>query len=329
MEQVLSDLKRHLPADIEYRTAIVPLASRGMFRRLYNIIEAALRQGDVNHITGDVHYLALLLAKKRTILTIHDCGYEHSQAHWKRIVQRLLWLHLPVRRAQWVTTISEATKQEVLSFVNCEPSRIRVIPNCVSTDLRSRPKSFNTQGPRILQIGAGPNKNLTRLIAAVEGLRCHLDIVGVVAPPDKQALARTGTPYTESLNLSREEIVQKYEACDMVTFVSTYEGFGMPIVEANAIGRPVVTSNLSPMKEVAADAARLVDPFDIADIRDGILRVISDQAFREQLIRNGLRNAQRYHPSVIAGQYASLYREIYRATNSRAQMNCRTTEEPV
>ncbi len=70
--------------------------------------------------------------------------------------------------------------------------------------------------------------------------------------------------------LTIDEVVDQYHKCDLVSFVSTYEGFGMPIVEANAIGRPVFTATVASMPEVAADAACLVDPFDVQAIRNGV-----------------------------------------------------------
>lgn len=72
--------------------------------------------------------------------------------------------------------------------------------------------------------------------------------------------------YKVYCNLSNEEIKKKYEDCDILTLVSTYEGFGMPIIEANRVGRPVITSNILSMPEVAGEAACLVNPFDIENI---------------------------------------------------------------
>jgi glycosyltransferase involved in cell wall biosynthesis len=97
----------------------------------------------------------------------------------------------------------------------------------------------------------------------------------------------------------------------MVVFASTYEGFGLPIVEANATGRPVVTSNIFSMPEVAGDAGCFVDPFDASSIRAGIVRVVEDEAYRQGLIKKGFKNVKRFRADAIAHQYAELYNDLF------------------
>jgi glycosyltransferase involved in cell wall biosynthesis len=81
-------------------------------------------------------------------------------------------------------------------------------------------------------------------------------------------------------------------------------------VEAQAVGRPVVTSTLHSMPEVAGDGASLVDPFDVQAIRAALLRIIEDGEYRDELVRKGLRNVERFRTKYIAEQYAALYREV-------------------
>ncbi len=169
--------------------------------------------------------------------------------------------------------------------------------------------------PKILQIGTGDNKNLVRLTEALKDIPCHLTIVGQLSEEQQKYLQQAGVEYTNKYNLSQEEIIDVYKACDIVSFVSLFEGFGMPIIEANTIERVVLTSNLSSMPEVAGDAALFVDPYNVADIRRGLQELINNEELRTRLIDNGRRNRERFNPDVIAEQYYQIYRRLDKSLN--------------
>lgn len=84
----------------------------------------------------------------------------------------------------------------------------------------------------------------------------------------------------------------------------------MPVLEAQAVGRPVITSDLSPLREVAGEGALKVNPLDVVAIREGIVQLLSDSELRDALVEEGFRNVSRYTPQSIASQYAALYREL-------------------
>jgi glycosyltransferase involved in cell wall biosynthesis len=96
----------------------------------------------------------------------------------------------------------------------------------------------------------------------------------------------------------------------LLALISTYEGFGMPILEAQAVGRAVITSNIYSMPEVAGDAAVLVDPFDILEMKTGLERIINDDKFRNEMIQRGFQNIKRFDADRIAKQYFELYKKI-------------------
>ena len=297
-------------AKIESSVAISKHYSIGLFRRIYNVIEAPFRQGDVNHITGDVHYISLLLRKRKTILTILDCGFMSNQVGLKAAVLKLFWLTLPVKRAQVITAISEFTKQDILRFVDCDPEKIRVVPVAINQRFQKVPKEFNESCPTLLQVGSAPNKNLTRIIEAVGGLNIQLHIIGKITPENLLLLEANKIKYKNCFSISDDELLQSYIDCDILLFPSTFEGFGMPILEAQAIGRPVITSNNSSMPEVAGDSAILVDAFLVDEIRKAVLNITTNRELREELVQKGFENIKRYDPDLIANQYCALYEEI-------------------
>ena len=309
VEFIFDDVRNRLKDKIAANTFFSKYESTGLFKRFYNCIEAARNQGGVNHITGDINYIGLFLDKQKTIHTVLDCVFIASSSGLKRSILKYFWLTVPVKRSRFVTAISEATKAEILKYVKCDPAKIVVIPVAISDRFTRKDKVFNRDCPIILQIGTAHNKNIPRLIAALKGINCCLHIVGRQNDEYVKLLREVGVRYEYQWGLSDGEMIKKYEEADIISLTSTYEGFGMPILEAQAIGRPVITSNILSMPEVAGDAACLADPFDVESIRAGINRIIHDDMYRDNLIVKGFQNIKRFDPQGIALQYLELYHE--------------------
>lgn len=269
-------------------------------------------------MTGQSHYITLVLPTDRTVLTIHDLRFVHDRTGLRGWVLRKLLLDLPIRKLKYITAISEATRDEIVEYTRCDPSLIRVIENPIRDEFLQKQdiREFYKSRPTILQIGITENKNIPRLVEALQGIPCRLVIVGRISETIREMCQRFGVEIENLQDLTDSEIVEQYRDADIVSFCSTYEGFGMPIIEAQALGKPVITSDLSPMKEVAGGAAIMVDPFNVEQIRNGILSLINNGDLREQLVKLGLENVKRFEAANIARQYEALYEEIYEA-NSR------------
>lgn len=268
-------------------------------------------KADIYHVTGDINYLVHLLPIKKTVLTVHDIGhYLFGLSGIKRWLYKWLWLVFPIRHARVVTAISMETRENIVKHLGIAESRVEVIENCHSDIFKPVAKPFAANCPVILQVGTQPYKNVPRLVEALKGLRCHLVLIGSLDEGIKQELADCGVDYENHVGLTHEEIYRQYVECDIVSFVSIGEGFGVPIIEAQASGRPLITANVSPMREVAGDGACLVDPLDVSQIREGIIRIIADSEYRNQLVERGLRNVIRYSPATISNQYLDLYKRL-------------------
>lgn len=264
----------------------------------------------INHITGDVHYLLWFLKGKKTIVTVHDIMYYHYLKGLKKKIWKLLYI-TPLKKAAHITFISDFAYKQVSETINLDMNKVHIIPNPVDISFTYSPKEFNAKKPIILHIGTLERKNLERTIEALDGINCHLRIIGELKEQAKNLLTEHKIEYSNVMNLTHEEIVTEYRKADIINFPSLFEGFGMPIIEGQATGRIVITSNLSPMKDVAGNGAILVDPYSVKNIKNAYLSVIQNKSIRENLIHEGLKNIENYKIGKVAQQYIELYKKLY------------------
>jgi len=265
-----------------------------------------LNKADIYHITGDTHFLIWGVRRdKKKVLTIHDLGFLRDSKGIKQRILKYFWLTGPMKKADVVTTVSVATKNDILRFFPKYRKKIHVIPTVIDPRFVPVEKAFNTERPTILLLGSAPNKNLKRVLKATKGLNVHLSIVAQLDAEEKALLA--GQSYEVASSISFESLLEKYQQTDIVMLCSTLEGFGMPIIEAQATGRVVLTSNCSSMPDVAGKGALLVDPFSIKSMREGLEKLISDAKLRETLINEGFENTKRFLPETISAMYYEVY----------------------
>ena len=234
--------------------------------------------------------------------------YQTSRVLWWRFQYRYLR-----RRADLFLVISEFTKREMTAILKIPPERIRVLP-CAASDkmapvtdsgqmhaLRERyglPEQF------MLFVGNNnPRKNLGRLIRAFDqarehGIPHHLVIAGEQGWKfDPEEILRT-VRHRDAIHfigfVPDADMPALYSAAALFLFPTLYEGFGIPVLEAQLCGTPVLTSNSSSLPEVGGAGCVYVDPYDEEDICGGILRVVQDPAFAAELVRQGFDNARRF-----------------------------------
>jgi glycosyltransferase involved in cell wall biosynthesis len=310
IEGLFSVILKNMPKSVEANQYEMKWKSKGFVKRLMNSVDVIGRQGSINHITGDIHYTAAFMKKGKTILTIHDLAPLHRGNRFKRALIRFFWFQMPAWRVEKVTVISEFVKEQLLEEISIPASKIEVVYDCVPGDLVPIPEPLHHSRPVILHIGTMPNKNLDNVVKALTGLDIELLILGKLSKDQTKLLEGSGIGYKAYYDLDYEDVKKLYGRSNIVLYASQYEGFGLPILEANAIGRPVITSNVTSMPEVAGDAAMLVDPMRPAEIRSAITTLIDDKELRAHLVAKGFENIKRFQPKTIALQYASLYQKI-------------------
>lgn len=273
---------------------------------------ARLSRTNICHITGDIQYVACLMNPENTILTIHDLVSLHNEntPWWFKKLVYWLWYYIPLKRLKYITCISETTKKDLIAYFPWASNKLVVINNPVGDQYVPEPLRLCNNTPTVLHIGTRSNKNLIRVIEAMKGLNAKLRIVGKLNEEQIYALESSGIVYTNVFHIDDSEILNEYISCTVVSFPSLFEGFGMPIIEAQAIGRPVLTSNREPMKSVSGGAAVLVNPESVESIREGFTRLLSDNNLQQQCVTLGYENVKKYTSSAIAASYEGIYNFI-------------------
>ena len=311
MRRVFEPIENALKNECQLDSIYLPMATASpidIFRNIQFVRNYLKdKQYDIIHITGHVNYLLWTLRKYRTIITVHDLGfYTNFTAGLKRKLLYLLFIH-PLRYAKHITYISDKSFKEACDCIKLPKSKQSIIYNPVEPPFVFCPKNINKDRPVILHLGTKPNKNLSRVIEAVSTIPCTLHIIGKVSEDLRKKMDEYGIDVRIDNDISDEEIIQAYKECDIVCFPSLYEGFGLPIIEGQAIGRPVVTSDLLPMSGIAGKGAVLVDPYSVDSINRGIACALENS---ESLINDGIKNVRRFSLRHIAEQYMLLYASI-------------------
>ena len=258
--------------------------------------EMAFNKPDVLFIP--VHVLPLI-HPKNSVVTIHGLEYEYyPQMYPRKRLSYLRWsTKYALKNANKIIAISENTKKDLVELYNGNPEKIHVIhhgvitPNLVDIDKSNQ--------PYILYIGRlETKKNINGLVRAFELLKKRYQV------PHKLVLAGLKGYGYDRMNFSKDIILKGYvtekekwqllKNADMFVFPTFYEGFGMPILEAQISGCPVITSNVSSIPEVAGDGAILIEPRNIEEICDRMYQVIEDKEFKKRLINYGYNNVKKF-----------------------------------
>lgn len=257
-----------------------------------------------------------LIHPKRTVVTIHGLEYEYCQeaySFWERIYMHysIMW---SCKVASTVICVSENTKKDVVKLYRVAEEKIRVIAEGYNQKFQSPNSKNQTKSkiqitnsrPYVLFIGRlEERKNIVRIIEAFEILKEKYSI-----PHDLVLVGKPGYGYPrikiqmtnskfqndiqEKGYVTEEEKWTLLKNASVFLFPTLYEGFGIPVLEAQSVGVPVVTSNTSSLPEVAGDGAVFVDPLRTESIAEGVQRLLSDEGFRSGIIEKATQNVGRY-----------------------------------
>jgi glycosyltransferase involved in cell wall biosynthesis len=241
------------------------------------------------------------------VVTFHDLALlRHPETfnRWTRTYSRLL-LPRVARAARLLIAVSEFTKRELVELLDVPEEKVRVIPNAVGGPFR--PDGDAAAGEYVLAVSTlEPRKNLPRLVEAHRraGLNGLPLLVAGSAGWGGVQVGGDGVRWLGEVE--DEELARLYRGARCVAYVSLYEGFGLPVLEAMACGAPVVAGRNAAAEELAGDAAVLVDPLDPDAIAAGIAEAVDR---RDELRARGLERAKAFDWNDVAHATVEVYRE--------------------
>ncbi len=253
-------------------------------------------------------YLSLK-TKVKQLCVIHDLNFEHYPKVMPWMVQRYFQHFFPrfAQKATRIATVSEYSKNDIINTYNIKKDKIDIVYSAAKDDFQSLSEveiktvrdKYTSGFPYFIFVGSlQARKNLKNLLQAFEIFKettytkTKLLVVGerkwwnselksIYKNMDfKNEVIFTG-------HIPQEELLKLIPSALALTYVSLFEGFGVPILEGFSSGIPVITSNTSSMPEVAEDAALLVDPFSVNSIADALKEIEKDSILRKELIKKG------------------------------------------
>jgi glycosyltransferase involved in cell wall biosynthesis len=277
-----------------------------------NGIELRAVKARIYHITAGVYQIACFIQARKVVLTIHDIGRFKELRGFRRFIYGIWYLRLPMLLASRITTVSSYSKEDILQYFGKSlENKLTIIPNPIPHLFRKDDREFNVNQPVVLQVGTGANKNLESVVLAIAGSRYRLVVIGKLSVDQRHLLESNNIDFENHHSLTYEEVFYHYCEADIISFVSLHEGFGMPVLEGQAVGRPVIASMRCSLPEVGGKGAHYVqNPFDVTEIRAGLDRIVADKSYRTQLIFWGYQNIRRFKTQKIASQYLKVYQEL-------------------
>lgn len=309
IHKVCQNYLKHISNYSEYYMPYSYASLTGIYKNIYFTYKNRNRNG-INHVTGDVHYCILALVGCTSVLTIHDTVTLdfNKMSYIKKKIIECLWFRLPLMLATKVVCISEETKNKIQKYTRRKD--IQVIHNSVEDEIQCQKFRCFSIPFKVLLIGTKENKNLLRTFEALKDLNCEITIIGNLTDDQLTFLKTNGMSYIAKCNLSDEELRQEYYKTDIVSFCSLYEGFGMPVIEANKAGKVVVCSNIEVLKEVAGKGAFFVNPFDVQDIKKAFITLSNDRELQRDYYIRGLENANKFSTKEIASIWENFYNTL-------------------
>jgi glycosyltransferase involved in cell wall biosynthesis len=299
---------RHVLASVDYHPVSIPSDPASPFDtwRLARGLGKITR----NDLFFSPGYSSPIFCEAPFILTIHDLNHidrQENSNYAKRIYYATV-LRRACRRSVRVLTVSEFSRQRIVDWSGIPPEKVVNVGNGVDPSFNPHVAPYGLPFPYLLCVSNRKrHKNEFRTVEAFarSGVANWVRLVFTGDPtPELDACIRLHEVARRVHFVGRIEearLSSLYRGAEALVFMSLYEGFGLPVLEAMACGVPVTSANTTALLEVAGDAALLVDPTSVEQMADAVARIVSDMSLRERLRERGLARAGRFSWKVTTG----------------------------
>jgi len=301
------------------------------FWRLYKESKILKSNGiDIFHGLSNVLPFGIKKSGIPTVLTIHDLIFLQFPTFYKKIDQ-ILYRYITIhscRNATKIIAISHQTKNDLINLLGIDPDKIEVIYQSCNNFFYDRVdevqkaairQKFNLPKSFILSVGTiEQRKNQLAILKGVVQEKLEIPIVLLGKPTDymkqldefiiksdiqKQLIFLHKT--------SLAELQAIYQMAEIMVYPSLYEGFGLPVLEAQASGCPVITSNISSLPEAGGEGAIYIDPKNSQEIGRAIRNILTNEKLKSELIQKGTANALLFNDQTVADKLMRLYQMLY------------------
>lgn len=314
MHRYLQSLLTYAADDFKFKIITPSIKNkylRFLYKNLIYPIKAAQQKSDIYHII-DPSYgsLAMFLPSNKLVINCYDLipiALKGATTVLGKIIYtfNINWL----KKAAYITTSSENTKKDIIKYLGIKKEKIVVnylgIDDCFRRFPQKRRDSLREKNLLnnkiiLLSVGSVVYKNTISILKAVNELKDKYDIylykIGAFSKSEENFISKNDlkSRIYQKRFVSNKELVEIYNMCDILVFPSLYEGFGIPPLEAMKCGCPVISSNAASLPEVVGDAALLINPYSINELKRAIVNIIEDADLKRDCIKKGLINAKKF-----------------------------------
>lgn len=336
-----------LPSDSGHEVRGIGAYTRSLFEQLNKRPDIEVQEfSDISKVLfADVaHYPFFDLFERTlpfkhpfpTLVTVYDVTPLIFPEHYPPGIRGSInnhWQKLAIKGVHGVITISQSAKEDIVKYLNIDPEK--VYPIHLSASNKFKPIKDTTEIEQVKQKYKLPkqyavyvgnvnwNKNLLNLTQASLDAGVDLVLIGKsfevkdnLDHPELESYKEFLRLYGQSKNIhilgyiQEEELVILMNGAKLMLFPSFAEGFGLPILEAQSCGIPVITSNISSMPEVAGDSALLVDPYSVESISKAIKEILNNKKISDNLIEKGFENIKQFSWEKTAAETVKVYEKI-------------------